>query len=204
MTTIYNITELIVNDFYRAIDLSKTYTNREIQKVLSDIYKAKNAELKEYLKTKNDNKGTPIIKKRGRPRKVCLDKNDNPKEKKLLTEYNLFVKNKYAELKTQFPEEDAKEILKKYSKIWQQQKYKAETVKSKDESDNELDDKSDSELDDKSDSESNDESDDKSDNESNDESNDELDDKSDSESDDDDTLRHLFKQMYNKKKYSEI
>ena len=54
-----------------------------------------------------------------------LDKNGNVKEKKAPNAYNLFIKNKYSEIKAQNPEMDKTKIFEELAKLWNAQKLKA-------------------------------------------------------------------------------
>ena len=54
-----------------------------------------------------------------------LDKNGNVKEKKAPNAYNLFIKNKYSEIKSQNPEMDKTKIFEELAKLWNAQKLNA-------------------------------------------------------------------------------
>ena len=60
-------------------------------------------------------------------RKKGVDKDGNPKEKRAPSAYNIFVKEKYAEIKEANPDMDKTEIFAEIAKLWQGQK--AENVK---------------------------------------------------------------------------
>ena len=55
-------------------------------------------------------------------RKKGVDKDGNPKEKRAPTAYNIFVKEKYAEIKEAYPEMDKTEIFAEIARIWKEQK----------------------------------------------------------------------------------
>jgi hypothetical protein len=55
-------------------------------------------------------------------RKKGVDKDGNPKEKRAPSAYNVFVKEKYAEIKEANPEMDKTEIFAEIAKLWQGQK----------------------------------------------------------------------------------
>jgi hypothetical protein len=65
-------------------------------------------------------------------RKKGFDKDGNPKEKRPPTAYNIFVKEKYAEIKEANPEMDKTEIFAEIARIWQELKAdKAEEANNK-------------------------------------------------------------------------
>ena len=55
-------------------------------------------------------------------RKKGFDKDGNPKEKRAPSPYNIFVKEKYAEIKAGNPKMDKTEIFAEIARIWQAQK----------------------------------------------------------------------------------
>ena len=55
-------------------------------------------------------------------RKKGVDKDGNPKEKRAPTAYNIFVKEKYAEVKEANPNMDKTEIFAEIARIWKEQK----------------------------------------------------------------------------------
>ena len=55
-------------------------------------------------------------------RKKGVDKDGNPKEKRAPSAYNIFVKEKYAEIKEANPDMDKTEIFAEIAKLWQSQK----------------------------------------------------------------------------------
>lgn len=110
-------TAKIVDAFNKAINLDEDYSNREMLKILSDAYKAN----KEVVPKKPKDDAEPA-KKKGRPAKVRLDKNGNPKEKKAPSEYNLYVKAQYHNIKESHPDWDVKEIMKEIAINWKASK----------------------------------------------------------------------------------
>jgi len=61
-------------------------------------------------------------------RKKGVDKDGNPKEKRAPSAYNIFVKEKYAEIKEANPDMDKTEIFAEIAKLWQGQKAKKAPV----------------------------------------------------------------------------
>jgi len=61
-------------------------------------------------------------------RKKGVDKDGNPKEKRAPSAYNIFVKEKYAEIKEANPGMDKTEIFAEIAKLWQGQKAKKAPV----------------------------------------------------------------------------
>ena len=55
-------------------------------------------------------------------RKKGFDKDGNPKEKRPPSAYNIFVKEKYAEIKEANPEMDKTQIFAEIARIWQESK----------------------------------------------------------------------------------
>jgi hypothetical protein len=55
-------------------------------------------------------------------RKKGFDKNGNPKNKRVPSPYNIFVKEKYAEVKAENPNLDNKEIFSEIAMRWQEMK----------------------------------------------------------------------------------
>jgi hypothetical protein len=66
-------------------------------------------------------------------RKKGFDKDGNPKEKRPPSAYNIFVKEKYAEIKEADPEMDKTQIFAEIARIWQERKaVQAEEAKKND------------------------------------------------------------------------
>ncbi|NDB55238.1 hypothetical protein EB169_05345 [archaeon] len=72
-------------------------------------------------------------------RKKGVDKDGNPKEKRAPSAYNIFVKEKYAEIKEANPDMDKTEIFAEIAKLWQGQK--AENAKAPSNEEKEVSDK---------------------------------------------------------------
>ena len=66
-------------------------------------------------------------------RKKGVDKDGNPKEKRAPTAYNIFVKEKRAEIKEANPEMDQREIFAEIARIWKEQKVEKEKAPSDEE-----------------------------------------------------------------------
>lgn len=102
----------IIDEFVGKIDISKAYTRKELTDILTEICK----ETKKIVKITDDEE--VIVRKRGRPVKIRLDKDGNVKEKKKPTVYNMFIGNRIKKLKTDNPNVNAKELLKMASTEW--------------------------------------------------------------------------------------
>jgi RNase P/RNase MRP subunit p29 len=102
----------IIDEFVGKIDISKAYTRKELTDILTEICK----ETKKIVKITDDEE--VIVRKRGRPVKIRLDKDGNVKEKKKPTVYNMFIGNRIKKLKTDNPDVNAKELLKMASTEW--------------------------------------------------------------------------------------
>jgi hypothetical protein len=66
-------------------------------------------------------------------RKKGVDKDGNPKEKRAPSAYNIFVKEKYAEIKEANPNMDKTEIFAEIARIWKEQKVEKEKAPSEEE-----------------------------------------------------------------------
>tara|TARA_B110000261_G_C12746311_1_gene222657 strand:- start:41 stop:421 length:381 start_codon:yes stop_codon:yes gene_type:complete len=55
-------------------------------------------------------------------RKKGFDKDGNPKEKRAPSAYNIFVKEKYAEIKAANPDMNKTEIFSEIARLWQEKK----------------------------------------------------------------------------------
>src|SRR6056300_1361361 len=78
---------------------------------------------KDYKEKAKEAKVADKAAKADKPkRKKGLDKDGNPKEKRPPTAYNIFVKEKRAEIKEANPEMDNKEIFAEIGRIWKEQK----------------------------------------------------------------------------------
>ena len=114
----------------------------------NDLYKVYVANMPDILNTKKDvdeyckqfwkdNKGKvkeakaaeKAAKAEKPKRKKGFDKDGNPKEKRAPSAYNIFVKEKYAEIKAENPNMDKTEIFAEIAKKWQESKKLNEEVK---------------------------------------------------------------------------
>jgi hypothetical protein len=78
---------------------------------------------KDYKEKAKEAKVADKAAKADKPkRKKGLDKDGNPKEKRPPTAYNIFVKEKRAEIKEANPEMDNNEIFAEIGRIWKEQK----------------------------------------------------------------------------------
>lgn len=78
---------------------------------------------KEYKEKAKEAKAAAKAEKAEKPkRKKGVDKDGNPKEKRPPSKYNIFVKEKYAELKEAHPDMDKTEIFFEIAKIWKEVK----------------------------------------------------------------------------------
>ena len=76
---------------------------------------------KEYKEKAKEAKAAAKAEKAEKPkRKKGFDKDGNPKEKRLSSKYNIFVKEKYAEIKEASPEMDKTEIFSEIARIWKE------------------------------------------------------------------------------------
>ena len=83
---------------------------------------------KEYKEKAKEAKAAAKAEKAEKPkRKKGVDKDGNPKEKRPPSKYNIFVKEKYAELKEAHPDMDKTEIFSEIGRIWKE--FKAENNK---------------------------------------------------------------------------
>lgn len=114
-------TSEIVKEFVDQIDTEKEFELKELKQMLTVIYKAKNSKAKKatvvYQSSEDSDDEKP--KKRGRPKKVNLDKDGNIKEKKAPTAYNNYVKEQLRQVKEQQAEgTPAKEVMKLVAANW--------------------------------------------------------------------------------------
>jgi hypothetical protein len=97
----------IVNEFVSIIDMNKEYTIKELNSVLTDVYKTKMGTAKATAK-----KGKKSSKKKDsdnddsdeEPKKRVYKKKDENKPKKKPTAYNMFMKERMLELKETQPD----------------------------------------------------------------------------------------------------
>jgi len=84
---------------------------------------------KEYKEKAKEAKAAAKAEKADKPkRKKGFDKDGNPKEKRLPSKYNIFVKEKYAEIKEAHPDMDKTEIFSEIARIWKEIKNEAEKI----------------------------------------------------------------------------
>jgi hypothetical protein len=123
----------IVSEFVSNVDTDKEYGLAEIKAILSTAYKtvkAANAPVKADKKVKT-------AKKASSEDEVSSDNEEKPKKKRVKRErdadgnilkkrapsaYNLFVKDKIAEIKTENPDISSKEAFKMAIEAWNKQK----------------------------------------------------------------------------------
>ena len=78
---------------------------------------------KDYMEKAKEAKAADKAAKAKKPkRKKGVDNDGNPKEKRPPSAYNIFVKDKRAEVKEANPEMDNKEILTEIARLWKAQK----------------------------------------------------------------------------------
>jgi len=76
---------------------------------------------KDYKEKAKEAKAADKAAKAEKPkRKKGFDKDGNPKEKRPPSAYNIFVKEKYAEIKEANPEMDKTQIFAEIARIWQE------------------------------------------------------------------------------------
>jgi hypothetical protein len=114
-------TSEILQEFVDKIDTEKEFELKELKQILTEIYKAKNGKAKKVTTVcqSSDDSDDDKPKKRGRPKKVNLEKDGNIKEKKPPTAYNNYVKQHLRMVKEQQPEgTPAKEVMKLVAADW--------------------------------------------------------------------------------------
>ena len=78
---------------------------------------------KDYKEKVKEAKAAEKAAKAEKPkRKKGVDKDGNPKEKRAPSAYNIFVKEKYVEIKESNPEMDKTEIFSEIARLWRVQK----------------------------------------------------------------------------------
>jgi predicted hydrocarbon binding protein len=92
-----------MSEFITLIDNEKEYSLVEIKKILGDVYK--NAYKKD----------TKVKKAKA---KKSSDDEENPKEKKAPTAYNIFVKENMSAVKEKYPELNNQERMSKIGELW--------------------------------------------------------------------------------------
>ena len=85
---------------------------------------------KDYKEKAKEAKAAEKAAKAEKPkRKKGVDKDGNPKEKRAPSAYNIFVKEKYVEIKESNPEMDKTEIFSEIARLWRVQKEGQEEAK---------------------------------------------------------------------------
>lgn len=111
----------IIQEFVNQVDTDKEFELKELKQILAAIYKEKNSTKKPkkapVVEEKSDSDDEKP-KKRGRPKKVKLDKDGNIKEKKPPSAYNNYVKEQLKLIKQQQPDTIAKELMKIVAGNW--------------------------------------------------------------------------------------
>jgi hypothetical protein len=92
-----------MSEFITLIDNEKEYSLVEIKKILSDVYK------------NTYKKDTKVKKTKA---KKSSDDEENPKEKKAPTAYNIFVKENMSAVKEKYPELNNQERMSKIGELW--------------------------------------------------------------------------------------
>lgn len=111
----------IMNEFNTIINKEQDYTLTELKTILSDVYNTVNGGkkiIKKIETEKVDLSGDEddTLKKKGRP--VKSSKDNGEKKKREPSAYNIFIKDKYAELKLSNPDMTAKEIMLSAAAAW--------------------------------------------------------------------------------------
>ena len=98
---------MIVEEFVEQIDNQKEYSLAEMKKILGEIYKTK-SKIASSSDSEND-----IEKKTKHTKHTKKEKNDVEKKEKKRepTAYNIFVKERIKNLKTENPDTKAKDLL---------------------------------------------------------------------------------------------
>jgi hypothetical protein len=104
----------IVNEFVSIIDMDKEYTIKELNSILTDVYKTKMGTAKKGKKSskKKDSDNDSDEE----PKKRVYKKKDENKPKRKPNAYNMYVKEKMAELKEKQP--DSKLNMAEAAKGW--------------------------------------------------------------------------------------
>ena len=111
----------IVQKFISIIDNDANYSISEMKNVLSAVYKAMKTPVKKPIVNNNaSDTDDDSPKKKGRPAKPRLNKDGSVKQKKAPSAYNLYVKGKYAELKSIHTDKKAPDIMKIAAASWKE------------------------------------------------------------------------------------
>ena len=135
----------IIDEFNKIVNLEQEYTLTELKTILGNIYKEKNgkkvavkksAAKKEEKCVEDAPSDEEKVKKRGRPAKEPkLNAKGEEKKKREPTAYNIFIKEKYAELKAQYETLNQKEIMLLAAAAWKAKKADDEEKKGAGEAD---------------------------------------------------------------------
>jgi hypothetical protein len=117
------MTEAIIKLFISKVDISISYSNKELQKILSDSYK----EL---------NKPSKTVISRDKPRKERVkrerDENGEIIKKRLPSAYNIFIKNASVKIREENPGLNSKDVFKLAIDEWNKSKEQNKVDKSSD------------------------------------------------------------------------
>ena len=109
-------TVAIVEEFTNLVDVTKSYTLKEIKDILSAVYKTKSSKKKNNVSS--DDETSDGEKKQRRSKKEKLDKDGNVKQKKKPSAYNLYIKARVEELKKENPDSTAIDRMKTAASTW--------------------------------------------------------------------------------------
>jgi len=98
-------------------------TKKDVDEYCKQFWKDNKEKVKEAKAAEKAAKAEKPKRKKG------FDKDGNPKEKRAPSPYNIFVKEKYAEIKAENPNMDKTEIFAEIAKKWQESKKLNEDVK---------------------------------------------------------------------------
>jgi hypothetical protein len=97
------LTKEFIDKFNEAVDINKEYTKNELCIILNTVYKE------------------------------IYSKNNNKKEKRPPTKYNIFVSENMKKMKDKYPELNRQELMKKIGELWKKQKNQEDKVEIKQE-----------------------------------------------------------------------
>lgn len=116
-----DIINIIENFKNTVIKSQKEFNLEELLIILTEIYnELHNSKKKVIIYDDDDIEDDDIPKKIGRPKKI---KDDN-KVKKKPSAYNVFIAEKYNEVKKDNPDKNAKDIMKLIAELWKEHKLK--------------------------------------------------------------------------------
>ena len=111
MTSLAALIKVHIENMPEALD-----TKKDIDEYIKEFWK----DFKE--KAKEAKAADKAAKAQKPKRKKGFDKDGNPKEKRAPTAYNIFLKEKYAEIKEANPELDRTQIFTEAGRLWQEAK----------------------------------------------------------------------------------